>query len=251
MDPRHYRTGVACASVVLFFFAARAPAQEPAAESPSLPVVTFFYYDAAGVEWAFSAEPERFRRHLASNSDSQALFDGVTAAVAEKPDAAGPARQMTRWIESERERFEQTRREPARMRMAEGIIAYLRDHDFSISKLVDDLKHRSGASEVELVIIHLRDGQGSPSYKLQVVLVDPEIAISKQGFNVNLPEPKATYTVVTYALGVALYEVQEIIHRDSSKEDTQENKNIEPLPLPDPLETPATDAVPALLRSPA
>ena len=155
---------------------------------------------------------------------------------------------MTRWIERERERFDQTRRESTRSRMAEGIVAYLRAHDFSIHHLVEALKRRSGASEVELVVIHLLDPQGTPSFKLKVVLVDPQIEIGKQGFNVNLASPEASYTVVTYTLGVALYEVQEIIHRDSSDE-TESPETIEPLPVPEPLD--AAQPVPAGSRSTA
>ena len=243
------------APVSLLLCAFAAPSEEPIVEQPaekrSLPVVTFFYFDAGGVEWAVSAEPVRLDRHLSANSDSQRLFAAVSAAVAETPDPAASSRQMTAWIGSERERFEQSRREPARMRMAEGILAYLRTHDFSVSKLVDEIKHRSGAKEVELVVVHLRDRQGNPSFKLKVVLVDPTIEVGKQGFNVDLPSPEASYTVVTYALGVALYEVQEIIHRATSPEDESKPiETIEPLPLPEPLETPATNAVPARL-SPA
>jgi hypothetical protein len=250
------RRAFACLAlpVALLLCAFAAPSEEPSVDDPaarpSLPIVTFFYFDAAGVEWAVSAEPERFDRHLSANSDSQRLFTAVSAAVAETPDPAASSRQMTAWVESERERFEQSRREPARMRMAEGIIAYLRTHDFSIPKLVDEIKHRSGAKNVELVVVHLRDRQGNPSFKLKVVLVDPTIEVGKQGFNVDLPAPEASYTVVTYALGVALYEVQEIIHRATSPDDKSKPiETIEPLPLPEPLETPAAKAVPARLDS--
>ena len=171
--------------------------------------------------------------------------------MAETPDVASSAKQMTRWITGERERFEQSRREAPRMRMAEGIIAYLRDHDFSVSKLVDDLKHRSGASDVELVVIHLRDRQGTSSFKLKVVLVDPTIEIDKQGFNVDLPAPKASYTVVAYALGVALYEVQEIIHGPSPDDGPQPTETIEPLPVPDSTTPVTPQAVPAAVQTPA
>jgi hypothetical protein len=242
---------------MLFCLALVAPAGEPQADpldqapQSSLPTVKFFYYDAAGIEWAVSAEPERLERHLAANSDSQSLLQAISSAVAETPDVAGSARQMTRWITGERERFEQSRREAPRMRMAEGIIAYLRDHDFSVSKLVDDLKHRSGASDVELVVIHLRDRQGTPSFKLKVVLVEPKIEVGKQGFNVDLPGPKASYTVVAYALGVALYEVQEIIHGPSPDDGPQPAETIEPLPVPDTTTPAPPQAVPAALQTPA
>jgi hypothetical protein len=243
---------LACAYVLAMSLAPASFAQdEPAegAEDANLPAVKFFYYDAGAVEWAVSAEPERLQRHLASNADSQQLFEEVNHAVAESPTAGNSAAQMTRWIESERQRFDQSRREVARMRMAEGIIAYLRTHDFSIPNLVRDLKHRSGASAVELVAIHLRDAQANSSFKLKVVLVDPKIDIAKQGFNVNLPSANASYTVVTYALGVALYEVHEIIHGGPT-EKPEEDKSLEPLPVPEPLARPQTEGTPALLQTP-
>lgn len=255
MRPVH-RFRLACAPILVAIFALPAAAHDtPAEGTPSddaeLPIVTFFYYDAAGVEWAVSAEPGRFQRHLASNADSQQLFEQVNLAMADSAATNNSAAQMTRWIENERQRFDQSRREPTRMRMAEGIVAYLRTHDFSIPNLVRALKRRSGASAVELVVIHLRDARGESSFKLKVVLVDPEIEIGKQGFNVNLPSPNASYTLVTYALGVALYEVQEIIHGDSSGDDAKENESIEPLPVPEPVVRPAPEGVPARLRTPS
>ena len=249
MRPCLNRTAIACLPLVLALFATAAAAEEPQVAPASLPVVKFFYYDAAGVEWAVSAEPERFERHLGANSDSRSLYQAVVSSVIEPANTDDTALQMTRWIERERERFDQTRRESARSRMAEGIVAYLRAHDFSIHHLVEALKRRYGASEVELVVIHLLDPQGTPSFKLKVVLVDPQIEIGKQGFNVNLESPKANYTVVTYTLGVALYEVQEIIHRDSSDDAIESPETIEPLPVPEPLD--AAQPIPAGLRSTA
>jgi hypothetical protein len=229
--------------------AAAAAAEEPTVAPASQPTVKFFYYDAARVEWAVSAEPDRFARHLASNSDSQSLYQAVTSSVIERTNVDDTALQMTHWITKERERFDETRRESARSRMAEGVVAYLRSHDFSIHQLVDALKRRSGASEVELVVIHLLDARGTPSYKIKVVLVEPQIEIGKQGFNVNLDSPNASYTVVTYALGVALYEVQEIIHRDRSGNESDLPETIEPLPVPEPVD--ANQPVPATLKSTA
>jgi hypothetical protein len=243
---------LACAPLLAMSLAVASFAQEePPQEGleAELPKIKFFYYDAGTIEWAVSAEPESLRRHLAATADSQQLLEEVNHAVTETPTASNSAAQMTRWIEAERRRFDQSRREAARMRMAEGIIAYLRSHDFSIANLVRDLKHRSGASAVELVVIHLRDTQANSSFKLKVVLVDPKIEIGKQGFNVNLPSPNASYTVVTYALGVALYEVHEIIH-GSPVEVPDGDKSIEPLPVPEPFTSPPTEGVPAGLRTP-
>jgi hypothetical protein len=226
-----HRTTVACALVVLLFRAATVMAQDVQVDPASLPTVKFFYYDAAGVEWAISAEPERLQQHLTTNATSRTLVESVSSAVARTSDTSESARQLTRWIENERVRFDRTRREPARIRTAEGIVAYLRDHDFSIPKLVEDLKHRSGASAVELVAIHLRERPGAPSFKLKVVLVDANIDIGRQGFNIDLPSPEVGYATVAYALGVALYGVQEIIHSESSG-GKDESKATEELPVP-------------------
>ncbi|MGD9722592.1 MAG: hypothetical protein AB7O59_14770 [Pirellulales bacterium] len=220
---------------------AQDPPQEPpqpsdAPSADNLPTVKFFYFDAARVEWIVSGEAERFQSHLGVDPQSQSLFNAASAAVLSSPDSGSSAQQMTRWIEEERKRFEQSRREPSRIRMAEGIIAYLRDHDFSIPKLVESLKQRSGASAVELVAIHLRDRQGNPSYKLKVVLVNPQITVNRQGFNIDLPSPNANYTTATYALGVAMYEVQEIIHGTPTGGDAEEGNSLEQLPAPEPVD---------------
>jgi hypothetical protein len=230
--------------LVLGFVGSACSADEPPAADLSLPTIKFFYYDAAAVEWIVSAEPAGLARHLESNEVSRDLFQAVTAAVNDPPAAELAAGQMARWIENERERFEQTRREAPRIGMAEGVIAYLRADDFSIQKLVADLKHRSGATDVELVVIHLRDAQGNSAFKLKVVLVDPKIEIGKQGFNIDLQAPNANYTVVSYALGVALYNVQEIIHGPAPPEPSGESPGVEPLPLP-PREPPVPPRVPA------
>jgi hypothetical protein len=74
------------------------------------------------------------------------------------------------------------------------------------------------------------------AFKLKVVLVEPVVEIGKQGFNVNLAAPKASYTVVAYALGLALYEVQEIINRDASDEEPPPSESIEALPVPEPID---------------
>ncbi|MCH8924389.1 MAG: hypothetical protein IIA67_14715, partial [Planctomycetes bacterium] len=85
--------------MVPFLFAAQATAQEPETDHASLPTVKFFYFDAAGVEWAVSAEPQRFEQHLASNSNSQRLFEAILGAIVESPENNDSSRQMTRWIE--------------------------------------------------------------------------------------------------------------------------------------------------------
>ncbi len=112
-----------------------------------MPKITFFYFDAGSVEWIVSAEPQRFDRHLSSNPVSHGLYKAVTSAVNDPPAADAAAKQMTAWVTTERERFEQTRREAPRLGMAEGVIAYLRSNDFSITRLVQDLKNRSGTEK--------------------------------------------------------------------------------------------------------
>jgi hypothetical protein len=216
-------------------------AAEPPPENPpqpaNLPVVRFFYYDAGAVEWAVSAEPERLRQHLASNAESQGLFEALSTAVASPVETASSSAQMTRWIEAERQRFEQSRRDTSRIRMAESVIAYLRDHDFDVQKLVEAITRRSGAPQVELVAVHLRDRQGNSSFKLKVVLVDPAIQVGKQGFNIDLPSANVSYTTVAYALGVALYEIQEIVYGEAPANEVRP-PDAEQLPAPEPVEPP-------------
>ncbi|MCG8450270.1 MAG: hypothetical protein MI725_11935 [Pirellulales bacterium] len=213
-------------------------AEEQGDAEVDLPTIKFFYYDSANIEWVFSAEPERLRQHLATHPESQSLLETATNAAFSTPEANEAADQMTRWIEQERKRFEQSRREVVRLRMAEGIIAYLRAHDFNVSNLVEALKRRSGASGVELVAVHLVDEKGTPSYKLKVVLIDSDVDVGKQGFNVRLRSPNASYSAVTYALGVALYELQETIHGADSEENAEGREEVLPLPAPESLSGP-------------
>ncbi len=225
-----------CVAVVLMI-GVRAAAQEPEAEQQiHVPTIKFFYFDAADLEWAVSAEADRLDDHLAEHAESRQFYDAVRAAVVEPPQPDRSAEQMTRWIETQRERFDETRRDAPSARMAEGIVAYLRAHDFNIHNLVGALRRRSGASDVELAVVHLRDPRGEPAYRLKVVLVEPDVELGKQGFNVNLAAPNASYTVVVYALGLALYELQEIINRDASDEPPPERGQIEALPVPEPMD---------------
>lgn len=243
------RTTVLCALVLFSSGRAECASDEQlGGQQLNLPTVQFFYYDAAGVEWAVSAKPERLRAHLASNPDSQTLFETVSSAALGSFEANDAAERMTSWIESERKRFEQSRREAVRIRMAEGILAYLRAHDFSVTNLVEALKRRSGATDVELVAIHLLDDQNKASYKLKVVLVDSDVEIGKQGFNIRLRSPTANYAAVTYALGVALYELQEIIHGDAAERDADGHEEVLPLPLPESFDGPTLAPTEAVSR---
>ena len=125
-------------------------------------------------------------------------------------------------------------------------IAYLRAHDFSISNLVEALKRRSGAEDVELVAVHLRDRNANSTYKLKVILIEPEIEMDKMGFNVKLRSSDVSYTAVTYALGVALYEVHEILNSEVEEDQAADDEDIEALPLPEPLENAPEVAGPSL-----
>ncbi len=202
-----------------------------------VPVVKFFYYDEARIEWVFSSELERFEQHLRRNPESERLINSTAAAVGES-QAEEARRQMTRWITQERERFDKSGGNTARFRKAEGIVAYLRAHDFRVSKLVEALKKRSGASEIELVAVHLVNEAGENSYKLKVVPVDATIEIGKQGFNVDVQSPDVSYLSAVYALGLALYEIHEIINADSPADGQEGQQELEPLPLPDVRTTP-------------
>ena len=226
----HTAFAARCALIV----AAMSATEIGSGQEPSLPTVKFFYYDSARVEWVVTAEPDRLQPHLEANQDSESLFQSTLTAVINLEESEEVQSQMARWIEQERQRFRQTSTGTARFRKAEGIVAYLRAHDFSVSNLIDALTKRSGASTVELAAIHLVDGSGQSSYKLKVLLVDATIEIGKQGFNVDIRSPQVTYLSVVYALGVALYEVHEIINADVPSDAEEPLQEIELLPLPEP-----------------
>ena len=205
-----------------------------------MPVLKFFYYDSRSIEWVVSAEPEAFNKHMVANEESARLFQTLTEASVSTGDNSQVRGRMARWIEQERQRFDAGARNTVRFRKAEGIVAYLRAHDFDIHRLVGSLLTRTGASRVELVAVHLVDSAGVSSYKLKVVLPNDEIGIGKQGFNVVHSSPDVTYTGVVYALALALYEVHEIINAEEGDE-PREGIELEPLPPPTDL-GPATNS---------
>lgn len=241
-------TTIVAVALVLASRPLPAASQELEATPSTLPTIKFFYYSANGIEWAFSDDAERFQQHLAENPDSQQLYESVTNALNSAPTTKDTADRMTKWIEAERARFQQSRGEVVRIRMAEGITAYLRAHDFDVSNLVEALKRRSGARDVELVAIHLRDQQGASSFRLKVVLVDAEIPLGKQGVNVSLRSPRVSYSTAGYALAVALYEVHEILNQEDANGGDEPTNEIELLPTPEALEGPDLAPTPANSR---
>lgn len=237
---------VVIVAVVGSFVATSIPAEEAAEGGPPLPTLKFFYYDSGRIEWVVSAEPDRLERHLQANPDSARLFGSLTQSVDEAIDTEEVRLQMARWLADEREQSGGGGN-VVRLRKAEGIVAYLRAHDFRIDQLVQQLLKRSGASDVEIAAVHLVDGAGNSSFHLKVVLPDEQVGLGQQGFNVASRSPDVTYTSVVYALALALYEVHEIINADSASEGTGPS-DIEALPPPD-LDLPAVDR--RLLSSPA
>ncbi|MGI9427381.1 MAG: hypothetical protein ACR2NM_01900 [Bythopirellula sp.] len=238
-------TFVGCLALTVACQTLSVTAQDVQVGPGSLPTVKFFYYRAKGVEWAFSDDAKRFQQHLVDNSESQLLYDSVSTALNKAPAVKDTADRMTKWIESERDRFQQSRSEVVRIRMAEGITAYMRAHDFDVANLVEALKRRSGATDVELVAIHLRDMQEESSFRLKVVLVDSDVPLGKQGINVSLRSPNVSYSTVGYALAVALYEVHEILNREESGEGNEPAPDIESLPIPEALDGPDLVPTPA------
>ncbi len=199
------------------------------------PTLKFFYYDQGAIEWAVSAEQDRFQEHLEANDDSAVLFDSLSAAVSDPPELDEVQSRMARWIEAERNRTAEVNRNTVRIRKAEGIVAYMRAHDFKIDQLVEALLKRSLAQDVEVVAVHLVDGAGNSEFKLKIVLPYDEIGIDAQGFNVVLASPNVTYTSVVYALAMALYEVHEIINVESDEAPQNPEGDMEVLPSPDAL----------------
>lgn len=210
------------------------------ADEAGLPRVKFFYYQQTGVEWVVSAEPDKLQRHLEINPESQRLFESVLSAVNNPTDPEKLRKQLARWLTDERHQFDRTgdRRD---FRRSEGITAYLRAYDFDMSQLVRELKERSGASDVELVAVHLVDETGQSSFKLKVVLVGAGEEFGQQSFNVDIRSPEASGISVVFALGRALYDVHEIINMEDEQtgdERAEGEPELEPIPSPEIQLTP-------------
>ena len=221
----------------MFVFAATsvyaaAPSEEGAGEiaDPHQPRLRFFYYDAPSVEWIVSSDKKAFAVHLRQNEESSTFVTTIHNAVTgdELNDVART--QMTDWIAAQRETFEQRRRDTISFRKAEGIVAYLRAYDFSIRRLVEALKDLSGATNVELVAIHRTAAQTEPDFKIKVVLTDAAVDLGRQGMNVDMQSATSGYVPVVYALGMALYDLQEIVNADQPAE--QPPARLEELPEP-------------------
>lgn len=199
----------------------------PAAED-DLPEVKFFFFDGKDVEWVVSAEPQAFERHLSDNATSRTLLTTLQSAIDRQvnPDEMRP--QMARWVEGQRRSFERGSIANKTYQRAEGIVAYLRAHDFSIPKLVAALKQRSGASSVVIAAIHQTNGDSNARFKLKVMLEDAHLDLGQMGYNVDLPSPDVGYITVIYALGFALYEVHELLSVEVPPAPPEEEQ------LPDP-----------------
>ena len=220
------------------------PALTSSSGSNATPTLKFFFFDQRQTEWTVSAEADRLQNHLEQNEDSAKLYESLQSASQTRTDLLGVRATMSKWIEDERKRFSDTSaRSARRIRVAEGVTAYMRAYDFEIGQLIPALLRRSGAREVELAAIHLVDRNGNSSYKLKVMLPYDQIQIDKQGFDVVLNSSNVTDASVVYALALALYEVHEILEAQSNGEPTPEI-DIEQLPVPEP--TPAIQPSPRL-----
>ncbi len=191
-------------------------------EDSGLPTLKFFFFDGAPVEWVVSSDKDAFTEHLAANPDSARLATSIHRAVYGEENTEAARAQMAEWIEAQRRQFQNRAASPTSFQRAEGIVAYLRAHDLSIRKLVEALKTRSGASAVELVAIHQARAPQGQTFKMKVVLVDPVVEMNRMGFNVDLQSPAAGYVPVIYALGTALYDVEEMISTNSPAEELPE-----------------------------
>ena len=139
-------------------------------------------------------------------------------------EPATPARShMSRWIARQREQFNEGSLSATQFRKSEGVVAYLRAHGFSAERLVESIRERTGAKAVELVAIHRRT-QNESLYWLKVVPVKPKIELGRKGYNIEMATTEVGYVSVIYALGLALYEVEEV---------ATENSPPEELPTPD------------------
>ena len=212
----------------LFAFGSMASPVAGQTVDSELPVIKFFYFDHGSVEWTVSAESEEFQKHLSENESSSTLMASLINAVNLDVDAETMRPQIAEWIANQREGFEQRNIRPQAFRRAEGIVAYLRAHDFNISQLVSALKRRSGAANVQIVAVHQVKDQDKSSFMLKVVLDEPEVDLGRMGYNVELGSAQTGYITVIYALGLALYEVHERINEGVPADD----ESTEELPAP-------------------
>lgn len=189
-----------------------------AASDTQRPILKFFFYHEGDVSWVVSSDKQRFAEHLMTNDNSFRLASTLHEAVLNDEPVEAAREEMSQWIEQRREQFEQRDAPALSTRKAEGIIAYLRAHDFSMRNLVAALLRRSGASAVEIVGIHRVSLANEPEFKIKVVLDDPKIDVRPGGINVDLASATAGYAQVIYALGLTLYEVHETISANQPPE---------------------------------
>lgn len=215
--------------------------QEEASEQEGMkPTLRFFFFDERETEWVVSSEADRLNRHFDEHEESARLYESLQTATGTAADVKSVRSTMSKWIEDERERFSRSGSAGARrIRVAEGVTAYIRAYDYDASQLINALLRRSGASDVEVAAIHLIDQGGRPSFKLKVMLPRDQIEIGKQGFDVTLNSAQVSHVSIVYALGLALYEVHEILEAQSTGEPI-EDSGAEQLPVPEPLPTPGS-----------
>ena len=72
---------------------------------------------------------------------------------------------------------------------------------------------------MQLVGIHRKKGEDDSQFSLKVILEDPTLDLGRKGYNVNLSSPEVGYVTVVYSLGLALYEVQELLSEESPVEE--------------------------------
>ncbi len=199
-----------CQSVSSFLLVGAMALVARAAED-DLPHLKFFYFDSGQVDWIVSSDKEAFAKHLEQNADSNRFVTSLHKSVRGEEPVDAARGNIADWIADRRAQFEQRYGDSTRFRKAEGVAAYLRAHDFSIRRLTAALKRRTGAKSVDLIAVHQASRQGRPDYKLKVVLTDPTADVVVIAFNVVIQSANASYVPVIYALGLALYEVQERI----------------------------------------
>lgn len=215
-----------------------AVSQEATEATAMKPTAKFFFFDARETEWAVSAEPNRMQQHFNRVPESSLLFDSLNVALSVPADSQKVRATMSKWIEAERDRFGNTgSRSEQRIRVAEGVTAYMRAHDFDAGQLIAALLRRSGATDVEVAAVHLVDRNGKSTYKLKVMLPGNEIAMERQGVDVLLNSPNVSHDGVVYALALALFETHEIIEAQSTGEPMPDT-DAEQLPIPEPEAAP-------------
>ena len=181
------------------------------AEQTEIVKTRFFFLDMADYQWVDSIDEESLQSHFAMNESSFQLYTSLQETV-NGPDLADTARpHFSTWLTEQRLLFQGGRSNAEAFRRSEGLVAYLRAHEFNVKDVVDAIKRRSGATEVQIIAIHhAGSAERESRFLLKVVLQNSQVELGQSGYIVRLQTPYISYVTMLYALGIALYELNEL-----------------------------------------